>query len=105
MMLLRNNLGALKSQHNRRFPKIVFYAAQLGVTRSHLWRVLTGERKSPGLVQRFNSLQKPQGASKRKSMRFPLVKRELKPRGKTQFHNILFYSRELGVNRSHLYAF
>ena len=32
-------------------------AVTLGVTREHLWRVLTGKRKSPGLLKRYEDLQ------------------------------------------------
>ena len=39
-----------------RFPGIVVCAQKLGVDRSHLFRVLTGERKSPPLMDRFNQL-------------------------------------------------
>jgi hypothetical protein len=44
------------------YPNIVINARLLGVNRSHLWRVLTGERKSPGLLRRFKILsqQTPQ---------------------------------------------
>ena len=37
-----------------RFPGSTAAAAELGVTRGHLHRVLTGERKSPPLLSRWN---------------------------------------------------
>ena len=36
-----------------RFPGASLAAGELGVTRGHLYRVLTGERKSPPLVERW----------------------------------------------------
>lgn len=36
-----------------RFPKIGLAAAALGVDRSHLWRVLTGRRRSRSLSARY----------------------------------------------------
>jgi hypothetical protein len=38
-----------------RFPGSAIAAEELGVSRSHLHRVLVGERKSPPLVARWNS--------------------------------------------------
>ena len=40
-----------------RFPNIGRHAHLLGVTRSHLYRVLVGERVSTGLVDRYRQLQ------------------------------------------------
>ena len=40
-----------------RFPNIVRHAHLLGVNRSHLYRVLVGERVSTGLVDRYRQLQ------------------------------------------------
>lgn len=39
-----------------RFPGIVAAAAFLGVTRVHLYRVLTKERRSPELLKRYRAL-------------------------------------------------
>jgi hypothetical protein len=47
-----------KPRRKIRFPKIVSYAAQLNVNRSHLYRVLSGERKSPDLLKRFRDVQR-----------------------------------------------
>jgi hypothetical protein len=40
---------------NVRFPGSSVAAEELGVTRSHLHRVLTGERKSQPLINRWNA--------------------------------------------------
>lgn len=47
----------LESRRRIRFPGITYDARELGVTYNHLWRVLTGDRESPGLVQRYHALQ------------------------------------------------
>ncbi|HMP73851.1 MAG TPA: hypothetical protein PKE55_11375 [Kiritimatiellia bacterium] len=41
---------------NTRFPGICEHARKLGVSRVHLWYVLTGERKSPRIEQYFAKL-------------------------------------------------
>jgi DNA-binding phage protein len=46
-----------------RFVGIVANAEKLGVTRIHLYRVLTGERRSPDLLKRYRAL-KAEGAAK-----------------------------------------
>jgi len=43
-----------------RFPGIVAAARALGVTRHHLYFVLRGERKSPGLRRRYDALKSTQ---------------------------------------------
>ena len=47
-----------KHRRKIRFPHIVSIAQQLNVERSHLFRVLSGERKSPGLLKRFRDVQR-----------------------------------------------
>ncbi|MBQ9727337.1 MAG: hypothetical protein IJV65_07515 [Kiritimatiellae bacterium] len=44
------------ARRRTRFPHIGKAAAQLGVERTHLWRVLTGERKSASLLARYEAL-------------------------------------------------
>jgi hypothetical protein len=44
-----------------RFPGIKRHAAALGVTRPHLWMVLTGERQSADLVRRYKELLRSEG--------------------------------------------
>jgi len=41
-----------------RFPGIVGATRALGVSRSHLWFVLTGERLSPRLLCRYRKYQR-----------------------------------------------
>ena len=41
----------------RRFPGITRDAAELGVTRVHLWKVLTGRRSSLSLTRRYSELK------------------------------------------------
>lgn len=50
---------------NVRFPGATLAAQELGVHRGHLHRVLTGERKSPPLLARWNAwlTRNPQFAS------------------------------------------
>lgn len=40
-----------------RFPGIVAAARRLGVSRVHLYYVLRGDRKSPGLQRRYEALK------------------------------------------------
>jgi hypothetical protein len=49
-----------KSQQKRRtrFPGICTDAELLGVSREHLYRVLTGERESKSLLERYRALAK-----------------------------------------------
>jgi hypothetical protein len=47
-----------EQKRNVRFPGICAAAKALGVTREHLYRVLTGERHSASLSRRYHSLQK-----------------------------------------------
>lgn len=46
-----------------RFPGIVEFARQAGVTRIHAYRVLTGERKSPRLTKLWRKYQQERKAS------------------------------------------
>lgn len=48
----------IKQKHVIRFKGITADAASLGVTREHLWRVLTDRRESPGLLKRYSKLKK-----------------------------------------------
>ncbi len=41
----------------RRFPGITRDAAELGVSRVHLWKVLTGRRSSLSLTRRYGELK------------------------------------------------
>lgn len=47
----------------RVFTGINADARELGVSRSHLWRVLRGERKSPELLERYRELRAEQADS------------------------------------------
>jgi hypothetical protein len=58
MLPQRNKESQPKRRRKIRFPKIVFHARQLNVNRSHLYRVLIGERESPGLLKRFRDVQR-----------------------------------------------
>ena len=40
-----------------KYPGIIRDAMELDVTQSHLWRVLQGERHSPGLLDRYRGLK------------------------------------------------
>lgn len=54
-----------KGKRKVRFPGICEDAQELGVTRVHLWMVLTGDRKSKRLMQRYRDLKaKQKGDSK-----------------------------------------
>ena len=44
-----------KGRRGTRFPGIVRHARELGVTYTHLYRVLVGERQSP-LLHRYQAL-------------------------------------------------
>lgn len=41
--------------HAARYPGITLAARELGVTRGHLWQVLTGNRASPPLIVRWRA--------------------------------------------------
>lgn len=45
-------------------PGIVRHARLLGVTYAHLYRVLIGERKSPGLLRRYDALLASEGRTR-----------------------------------------
>lgn len=47
--------GAPHQSHQARFPGITHAAADLGVTRAHLWAVLAGKRESKPLLARWKS--------------------------------------------------
>ncbi len=48
---------AQKSKRFIRFPGICHAAKELGVSRIHLWFLLTGQRTSPGLLRRYQALK------------------------------------------------
>jgi hypothetical protein len=50
-----------KGRGPTRFPTIGRDAAALGVTRWHLWKVLTGERQSAALSRRYRDLKAGRG--------------------------------------------
>ncbi len=52
-----------QTRRNVRFSGIKRHARELGVTHPHLWRVLVGERTSPGLLARYRHLVKCEGAA------------------------------------------
>jgi hypothetical protein len=59
---------AIKGKKKRwGFPGISVNARALGVNRSHLWRVLSGKRRSCSLVARYMALKSKQ-ASEAKGM-------------------------------------
>ena len=45
-------------RHKVRFPGITEDAKKLGVSRPHLWMVLTGSRESMSLTRRYQALKK-----------------------------------------------
>lgn len=49
---------AIKPSRTIRFPNIVSDAKSLGVSRIHLYFVLSGRRESPGLLRRYHDLKK-----------------------------------------------
>lgn len=53
--LARHEAPHQSSGINVRFPGSTLAAADLGVSRQHLHRVLTGERESPTLVARWQA--------------------------------------------------
>lgn len=52
--------GSKLGRHVTRFPGIVQDAELLGVTRTHLYLVLTGQRGSASLMQRYRKLKRNQ---------------------------------------------
>ena len=56
---LNSRLASHKHPRSKtKFKGIGQHAVHLGVTREHLFRVLIGERQSPGLISRYNRLKK-----------------------------------------------
>jgi hypothetical protein len=51
-----------KSRKGTRFPGINSFARQLGVGRVHVYRVLTGQRKSPRVTHAWAAHQRETGA-------------------------------------------
>jgi hypothetical protein len=49
--------GEPKRRGRVRFPGICEDATRLGITREHLYRVLTGKRKSKSLLKRYTQLK------------------------------------------------
>jgi hypothetical protein len=56
----------LKAGRRVRFPGIGRHARALGVSASHLWRVLAGERSSRSLAARYAALKEKGGPTKRR---------------------------------------
>jgi hypothetical protein len=46
-----------EKQRTVKYPNISRHAQMLGVTREHLWRVLTGRRESRSLSVRYASIE------------------------------------------------
>ena len=68
--MLNAAMKARQPKKNRRrwctrHPGIVGDARTLGVTYTHLYRVLVGERQSPGLSARYSELQALRRAQRR----------------------------------------
>lgn len=53
-----------KRRKRIRFPKIFAHADALGVERSHLYRVLTGQRTSASLKRRYEALVVEEAAAR-----------------------------------------
>jgi hypothetical protein len=64
LMLLMVARTLVGSKSNQRLRGIYQAAKALGVSRSHLWRVLTGRRSSASLLSRYEALR---GKSKAKN--------------------------------------
>ena len=47
-------------EHRPVYPGIVADARRLGVSRMHLWAVLSGRRESSGLVRRYRKIKERQ---------------------------------------------
>jgi len=57
-MLPEHPNKATKRRGPTRYPGIVKAASALGVSRIHLWYVLTSQRQSPKLQQRYAALKR-----------------------------------------------
>jgi hypothetical protein len=57
----RNN--KIPPRGKTRFPQIGTHAQELGVERSHLYRVLNGERVSASLMRRYQALTRNRKAA------------------------------------------
>jgi 16S rRNA U1498 N3-methylase RsmE len=57
MMLREHRRKSSKKRGPTRYPGIVRHASQLGVSRIHLWYVLTGQRDSKPLLRRYHELK------------------------------------------------
>jgi hypothetical protein len=53
----RETLKGVRRDSRPVFPGIVADARRLGVSRMHLWSVLSGRRESTGLVRRYHALK------------------------------------------------
>lgn len=53
--------NAKSNERRVRFPGIVRFAREAGVTRIHAYRVLTGERKSPRLTRLWEEFKRKEG--------------------------------------------
>lgn len=54
-----------------RFPKICMYADLLHVSRNHLFKVLTGERTSPQLLTRYETLRRSRSRREQSASQTP----------------------------------
>jgi len=63
--MLRGTTTVRKREKRKRrvqFPGICTHAALLGVSRVHLWQVLSGRRVSGSLMQRYLELKRKEAA-------------------------------------------
>lgn len=61
--MLRNNASKRTKNRRTQFPGIVAHAKSLGITRIHLWYLLTGARPwQPEMLKRYRALKN--GAAK-----------------------------------------
>jgi hypothetical protein len=61
MGMLRATSGKIKGKRGRaKYLGIITDAATLGVERTHLWRVLSGQRQSKSLLARYRKLKAQQ---------------------------------------------
>ena len=58
---MRRRVG--RKDRPTRYPRIGQHAQALGVSRTHLWCVLKGERQSRSLTARYRALVKEGGAA------------------------------------------
>jgi hypothetical protein len=58
--MLRVTKGKSETKRRSRFTGICADAEALGVSREHLFRVLTGERQSRSLMRRYLELKQPE---------------------------------------------